>query len=275
MMSCDERELKIKLNQIKGRNFNLLATIDCNKLVEDMLEHIGALDSELRDDLIYETFAELILHEKISRSKSIYILDRCLGDDFIGYEIHGTDNNAVFRRSFSMLTISLVLEKDKREHILDKAKVKEVYGKICDVYANEQNIIGYTKGKGWAHTVAHTADAFESLVTSEHIGKEEITHILDLISEKMKKSSYYYIDGEDERTASVVETIVKTREDMVDKIMDWIGKLTKYEKPSENPERSIIKGNIRNLLRSIYFKCGGNPEIQEIIENKLKEVSFS
>mgnify|MGYP000865104726 CR=1 FL=1 len=274
MAKYGERELRLELERIAMTGFTAPCDIDMDALTESMLEHIGSVDSVLRDDLIYRTFAAFISNNTLDASRVTEILEECLERDCMGYRIGEPDEDAVFRRSFSILLTALILKRNSREPFLDERTIRETHESLCRVYENERNVKGYYEGKGWAHTAAHTADAFEQLVMSEYIGTAEQERILRLISGKFRQHEYYFIDGEDERTAAVIGVVLEKNKGMKTGILNWIDGLVRYEKPKTNPEASIVKGNLRNLLRSVYFKCE-DPEIRRFIEDRLTNLAFT
>jgi len=272
-MTMGETELKSRLAGIKGGGYAGLATADLDALVDVMRRHIGSADSELRDDLIYETFAEIILHRGADAGLSIRILDSCLGMTMDG--IDADDPDGVFRRSFSMLVVALVLERDRERPFLDAGLIRRAFDAICDSYRRERNLAGYYPDKGWAHTVAHTADAFAVIVRSEALQDDDAGQVLDLVREKFLQPTYCFIDGEDERTARVVEAMLLARPSMQGRVMEWAASLARCELPADMPGRFIVKGNVRNLLRSIYFICDRNEALRRLIEASLAGLGFS
>ena len=51
--------------------------------------------------------------------------------------------------------------------------------------AAEQDLRGYVPGKGWAHSVAHTADLLAWLARSPHANDDDLADMLDAISRKL------------------------------------------------------------------------------------------
>lgn len=85
------------------------------RLIDAMLAEIGSVDPELRDHLIYSSFAKLILNDYLNQSLMAHILDVCLDPFHLFYKLGETDTDSVFTRSFSALVIALLLEKDQHD----------------------------------------------------------------------------------------------------------------------------------------------------------------
>jgi hypothetical protein len=272
-MTMGETELRARLAGIKAGGYLELATMDLAPLVDAMLCHIGSTDSELRDDLIYEAFVEIILHLDPHPGLMFRIFAACL--DLVVDGIDTDDPDTVFGRSFSMLVMALVLERDLQRPFLGEARTREAFDRICDAYRRERVLTGYHPDKGWAHTVAHTADAFALVVRSEALGNAEAGQVLELIGGKFLQPLYRFTDGEDERTARVIEAILQAKPSMQGPVMEWAASLARSRLPEAMPARSIVKGNVRDLLRSIYFICDRDEALRRRIEESLKVLGFS
>ncbi len=69
-------ELKCQLIEIKKNDYNFTG-YDLNKLISEMLKDIGSIDSELRDELIYITFGQMIVAKNVL--KKVQLIPYLLG----------------------------------------------------------------------------------------------------------------------------------------------------------------------------------------------------
>ena len=111
-----------------------------------MLVHIGSPDSQLRDNMIYQTFCQLILETKIDDQLLGEILELCVSDQFLFKGIGEKDTDSVFTRSFTSLLIALILYQDNRNDFLTEAKVNEIKDKLISYVNLEKDVRGYVKG---------------------------------------------------------------------------------------------------------------------------------
>ena len=49
----------------------------------------------------------------------------------------------------------------------------------------ERDLRGFVAGKGWAHAVAHGADALGALARSRQSGRLELTVLLDVVADRL------------------------------------------------------------------------------------------
>lgn len=162
----------------------------------------------------------------------------------------------MFTRSFSILLVPLALEyhAHAKEPLLSSEQYEYVYSRVCDYFIHEQDFRGYIEGKGWAHAVAHTADTLESLAACNYCTSDQCIEILSLIKQKFCIDSYTFIYGEDDRVAEVVRRIVERGLLSKQTVSDWIKQFSETTYSNRYPEDEILRTNMKNLLRSIYFK---------------------
>lgn len=248
-------ELKQLLQDIKEHDNKIPEGTDTERLVEEMLREIGSIDFELRDDLIYFTFYQWIQRNVLSPETMKNMLYTSLDEYHLFLGLGSSDEDTVFTRSFSVLISPLILECHLSKPFLSGEDIRHVFERLCRYFREENDLRGYVEAKGWAHAVAHTSDAFETLVKCRGITRNDQLAIMELILEKIQVNTHYFVDGEDERMAEVVNTIIKKGLLDDDPIVAWVHKVTKFNAIGKYPEDSIIRGNVRNLLRSVYFKC--------------------
>jgi len=248
-----EQELKQHLETIRQGGYRHTDGIDMRMLTGWMLEHIGSPDGELRDRLVYRTFRKFLERDMIGPSLFRHILETVLDDSHLGFDIENTDGDGVFKRSFSTLLIALLIELGWPRGVLDRPVLERIYARLCAYAVAEQNLTGYCAGKGWAHSVAHLSDAFGALVGTGCLNTAQIMVLLGILTGKFRQGDYYYIDGEDERAGAVIADIIANERIHRELILTWMHSLTVCSMKDEYPNDSIIRGNIRNLTRSVYF----------------------
>ena len=101
----------------------------------------------------------------------------------VGLGETGTDS--VFRRSFSALVLAECIERDNAEPLLPGGKVLEWGDRIAGWLCASATCAASCPGKGWAHAVAHGADALGALADSPHLGLHELTVLLDVIADRV------------------------------------------------------------------------------------------
>ena len=155
-------------------------------LTAELTRMLGSTDPGLRDGTAYPTLGTWI-------DRGVYDeLLTGLGDGMaaglgVGLGESGTDT--VFRRTFSVLVLATVVERDTSQHLVPAGKVLRWGDQIVSWYLRERDLRGFVPGKGWAHAVAHGADAIGALAGSRHFGVHELTVLLDVIADRLLSDS--------------------------------------------------------------------------------------
>lgn len=251
---------------------------DLELLLEDMLKHIGSVDAELRDALIYPAFMKLIDEELLMPNQFQTLLETCLGDRHLFYRLGEENTDSVFTRSFSSLVVAGVLCKDGDLGILTNDNFEYALNRSVGYLKSEKDTRGFVEGKGWAHSVAHGADVLAALVKHPKFRIEESKVILKTIQNCLFKNATY-IDEEDERLVFVIETLIEKNVDetilaqWIHQILNDLEMLHTSEGFSNQYFRT--KFNISNFLKSLYFITGFKNEqlsLRELINRELKRL---
>ncbi len=252
----NEIQLKEKLQALAQNEFRLSANEDLAMLIPDMLLHIGATDSLLRDNLIYTAFATWILDYNILSPEQLRgLLQQILGKQHMSHNIGEKNTDTVFRRSFSVLLLPLFLIRHRSQPFLTQAEIYQVKEKLLCYLSNEKDRRGFVNKKGWAHAIAHAADALDDLVQCTEIGENDLREILEAIQTVISIEDVAYTCGEDERMVTVATAIIKRQLLPDTEFAQWI---QGFADPAlivrSMPQRIIIRTNIKNFLQSLYFR---------------------
>lgn len=251
---------------------------DC--IVKSMIEHIGTTDSELRDNLIYSSFYQLIREKnQVEHELLDELLDLCLNDLlFKGIGENGTDT--VFTRSFTTLLIALILYRDNEDNFLSQDMILKTKDKLIDYINLEKDLRGFVSVKGWAHSIAHVTDAVEELVKSPKIEREYYLKILKVLWSKVLVSTSVYIHNEDERILIPILEMMSNglKQAEVITLIQHIPVELKTQKELIKEEGYwFLYFNCKTFLKSFYIKVNTNRELislKKSIEKCLFEISL-
>src|SRR6266702_7175370 len=151
------------LRSLVAKEYALPLEIDSFQFVQALLPNLGSPDSELRDDLTYMIIANMLDQQQLKAAQVETLLLEILGPNYLFYRIGETRTNAVFMRSFSNLIIAAALYVDARaaKSLLTPGLVQNIKVALLRYGHEERDWRGYVEGKGWAHALAHLADALD------------------------------------------------------------------------------------------------------------------
>jgi hypothetical protein len=240
--------------QVLERGLEVPTDRPLDELTAELTRMLGSTDPAVRDRTAYPALGTWI-------DRGVYDeLLPGLGDAMaagleVGLGEDGTDS--VFRRAFSVLVLATVIERDTQELLVPAEQVLRWGDQIVGWYLREQDLRGYVPGKGWAHTVAHGADAIAALAGSRHFGVPELTVLLDVLADRLTISDTALLCGEPDRMAQAVLEVL--RRDLVPLrvVEPWIRRVARLA--GTDPIRGDVDpyaatNNAQQLLRALYLQ---------------------
>ncbi|MGE7948475.1 DUF2785 domain-containing protein [Lysinibacillus sp. NPDC093688] len=233
---------------------------DQTHIIQSMMLHIGSLDSELRDDLIYGSFYELILEKNLlEHSLLTELLDYSL-KNLLFKGITERESDLVFTRTFTSLLIALILHRDHEGEFLSKDQLNDCKDLLLAYLSAETDVRGYVPGKGWAHSVAHMADAIDELVKNPKLNKASYMEIVSALWNTVLQENYAFIHNEDERILVPIFTMLEQglEEQEIIKLLQELPATLKGRKEQLDVQHHrILLFNYKSFLKSFYIKTNG------------------
>lgn len=222
-------------------------------LTAELTAMLGSPDPEMRDRIALPTLCVWI-------GRGVYDdLLTGLGDGMatgltVGLGERGTDS--VFRRSFSVLVLAECLERDRQRLLLSPATVLDWGDRITTWLVREQDLRGYVPGSGWAHAVAHGADALAALARSPQLGALELTVLLDVLADRLLLPGGPFVAGELDRLAmAAMDTL---RRDLVPMsvVEPWVARLgaAGVLPPEPDGDPYPARANADGFLRALQLQ---------------------
>jgi len=280
MRTCEE--LKQQLIQIRGNNYVVTSEINVDGLIADMLKFIGHTDAELRDELIYSTINTLTENMTFSTAQVKHILTTCLGDEHLFFNIGDKDTDSVFTRAFSSLPISVALWLNQNKTpFLTADELNHIKDTVLRYIKQEKDYRGYVDGKGWAHAIAHIADALGHLAEASKtadgegefsLGRDCLLEILDAVK-NMICIDYVYTAEEDERLVVPVMDVIYREILANEELIQWIDGFNMADtawRHSSYPGSYNRHINCKHFMRSLYFKLLSDGDYDVICKHMLE-----
>ncbi|WP_397361843.1 DUF2785 domain-containing protein [Paenibacillus sp.] len=270
-MNDTREQLIIDLQRIEENDYELRSRERLRDYVKLMLEYIGDPQPVLRDDLIYSTFYKWINEKQwFSDAELRELLLILLDEQHLFYHIGSKEDQAVFTRTFSVLVIALILQRNREQALLDSAEFTNVKEALIRYYEEEQDLRGFVHEEGWAHAAAHGADALDELVLCSESDAAIREEVLAVIQRMLYNDQYIFSDEEDERIATIVATIVDHHLLPQQSIVDWIGNLEQCGGWPRSRGQYVARVNTKNFVRSLYFRLLPMKNNPDMVESLLK-----
>lgn len=247
--------LKKKLQAVKKNEFKLDGESTSDYL-DHMLLHIGDLDYELRDHLIYPTMLHWIeINRELDKDTLSKMFDTLLSDDYIFFNIDKEDDTSVYKRSFSTLTLNPILCVHEEEPFLSDEQINSFRTKMMDYVKREKDFRGYDDNHGWAHSLAHWSDTNFFLTFGLDEPNEMCNTVLKTIQDKIISIKTPLSREEDERLATnIAYEYIGEKMISVDDFKKWLDGFNQVFNIEDKMHKYTAKVNVKHFLRSMYFR---------------------
>lgn len=248
-------------------------------LTPELLSFLGSTDIDVRDPFGYTILVQWIVRDgRYSPDELRAMRDQLLSNLNVGIGENGTDT--VFLRSFSILILSVIVYRENQQPFLSEAEIADLLTHTLRYFTAEHDLRGFVPEKGWAHSVAHTADALKFLARNVKTTATQHESILNAIADKLLLPvTYVYIHSEDERLVSTLIDVMKravlppeTWNVWLDRFSDW---KNSWQPGDFVPTIHAPWWNTKNFLRSLYFRVdtvADLPELSSQLKPKIVDV---
>ncbi|WP_211655402.1 DUF2785 domain-containing protein [Planococcus alpniumensis] len=233
-------------------------------LIKSMMVHIGSPDNELRDGLIYGTFCELVLGDEIEADVLSEMLKSCLNEQMLFKGIGESGTDSVFTRSFTSLLIALILHADNQKDFLSRESIFEVKDQLISYITLEKDLRGFVVDKGWAHSIAHIADAIDELIKNKKITADDYVELANVLWGKIFITDYIYIHDEEERILiPLLETLKQGLPyEVIQGFVENIPvELEKQKDQLAEENYWCLYANCKKFLKSFYVEIDNDPDL--------------
>jgi hypothetical protein len=228
------------------------------EMTEDLTRMLGDPDPEVRDGIAFPTMATWI-DEGVYDDLLVGLGDgMCHGLD-IG--LGDTESDTVFRRSFSALILTECIDRTTKAALGGPNVVLRWGDRIMSWYSRERDLRGFVPGKGWAHAIAHGADALGALARSPVLGRLELTVILDVIADRLlTPTEAFFVCGEGDRLAFATMHLLRRDVLGIDVLEPWVARLASGAVGRGSIHRNpyLVAGNVQGYLRSLHLQLSLN-----------------
>ena len=266
-------QLKQQLIDIKDANWSIPDDTDKYELALEMLENIGSIDPELRDELILSLLSNMIIENYLTDAEVKNLLELLLSEKHLFCNIGKIEDDSVFNRAFTLLITEAMLYRHNQseDKLFTEEEIKRICADVIKYARQEKDVRGYVAIKGWAHSTAHLGDVFSNLVQCTEIKKLELLAVLEAVKDKVCINYYAYINNEDERLICAVMEILKKEILNDEEFISWIKGFENIEKTGKYPEDHNIISNHKNFLSALYFRLKRKKE-KEVFLDTIEQV---
>lgn len=239
------------LRAIVKNGYEVPTGIDAYDFACALLRNFASPDAELRDELSYMILANAVIDKQLlSLEQLSQLLKLCIDSQHVFYRIGEINTDAVFMRSFSVLAINTILYADAKKPALSSQLVQDVKNTLLQYAHEEHDWRGYVPYKGWAHAMAHLADALDECTQNQYMTSADRRDILETVC-TLAQLPEPLCHEEDVRLATIAYHIILCKQLDDDTISAWLTSCQVERGPDIASWTSAT--NMKNFLRSLYF----------------------
>jgi hypothetical protein len=238
---------------IAAHDFDPPAGTTAAALAPELVDNLASADPELRDDLSETILTAWIYRKKLLGPDDLRPLVATLRANLrAGIGETGTDT--VLRRSFSALTLSIVAARDNEAPFLTRAEHAALLDAAIEYLRDERDLRGYDADRGWIHSAAHTSDLLKFLARSDNLPRDGQARILAALAAKNRDAASAFVQGEDERMARVVISIVRRADFDRDAFTAWLDRVRESAAFPRDVSTASLRAqqNARHLLTALF-----------------------
>jgi uncharacterized protein DUF2785 len=222
-------------------------------LAAELVASLGSPDPEMRDDLAFTILSSWIYGRKLLSPADLRPIVRTL-QGHLSRDLTTPGTETVLLRSFSALTLSVAAARDNAEPFLTADEFNALVEAALAYFRDEPDIRGFDAQKGWLHTAAHTADLLKFLARSPRLRAADQARMLTALTAKNRDAAAAFSQGEDERMARVVISIVRRPDFDRGAFTSWLAGAQAAAKFPDPPGVAALRAqqNVRHLLASLW-----------------------
>ena len=235
-----------------------------DEMTADLTRMLGDPDPDVRDGIAFPTLGTWI-------SEGVYDdLLRGLGDGMcagLDVGLGRAGGETVYRRSCSALVLTECIDRDTEADLLARDTIISWGDRIASWFVRERDLRGFVPGHGWAHAVAHGADAIGALMRSPKVERMELVVLLDVIADRLLlPTEEFFVCGEDDRLAAACLHGLRRNLLDLDVLERWVARIAAAAVPAgdvhHNPYH--VAGNAQGFLRSLHLQLALAPRPPEV-----------
>ena len=240
--------------ELRGREFHAVPRESVGPLALEAAALLGSSDPQLRDAIAYEALAAWIYRDHaLSAAEQRTLFQVLLTNARVG--LGGDENDTLFLRSFSTLSLALFAASDLREPTLDTTQFDALVDLGTQALTTERDLRGYVPEKGWGHATAHCADLLKFLARSPRLHTAQQRRIVLVIAERSRSAGQVFVWGEDARLAAALASVARRQDLDLGPFSTWLTRVEREHKaiwrgPPE-PARYISERAQLNVLAQL------------------------
>lgn len=242
--------------RVRTHQFAVPDGVSRSELATELTRMLGSSDPDVRESTAVATLTTWI-------ARGVYDdLLPGLGDGMTTGLQQGLGESgtvSVLRRSASVRVLRACLLRDQHQGLLPGETVLAWGDRLVAWFVRERDNRGVVPGRGPAYALGHGADGLAALAGSPHLGRAELTVLLDVAADRVTGEDTVSQPGDGDRLAHAVLSVLRRGEVPTSVVLPWINRVAAAAGPAPGesgptgvPAPTTVAP--QELLRSLHIQ---------------------
>lgn len=178
-----------------------------------IVEQLASPLPKYRDTGAFFFLSDMIQNDLLSEEQLRWLTDYLVSDEQLFAHILEPQNDAIYRRSFSVLVLSLLLFSNRiKTPFMSETQLNHVIDQVALYAALERDGRGFIDENGWAHAFTHIGNAVAEIFLMPDLVRADKVFVLGAVLAGYHELSQPLTFGETERLVEVITHISKQHE---------------------------------------------------------------
>ncbi|BDS72062.1 TPA: DUF2785 domain-containing protein [Streptococcus pneumoniae] len=243
--------------------------------IQWLLDHLEDPSPEIRDDLVFTSFAKEIQEELFTQEQFHFIAEVVLADGGLDKEIDKVGLSTL-ERSFRALIYANLLSADaNQQSVFYQGLQSEIRDDLSNqdlhYLSKEKDTTGFSSQYGWVHSFAHGVDLLTEVVCHPDLPINRVHEVFNILGQLFKRMSIRFTDDEDWRLARVIyEPILQGKLEQ-EQVASWIKTV---DFPIEEREDFYKFSNFRSCLVEVYVQLDQRNSLQDELKEAIQSFQY-
>lgn len=243
--------------------------------IQWLLDHLGDPSPEIRDDLVFTSFAKEIQEELFTQEQFHFIAEVVLANVGLDKEIDKVGLSTL-ERSFRALIYANLLSADANQQSvfyqeLNAGFRNDLSNQGLHYLSKEKDTTGFSSQYGWVHSFAHGADLLTEVVCHPDFPINRVHEVFNILGQLFKRMSIRFTDDEDWRLARVIYEPILQGKLAQEQVASWIKTV---DFPIEEREDFYKFSNFRSCLVEVYVQLDQRNSLQDELKEAIQSFQY-
>ena len=243
--------------------------------IQWLLDHLGDSSPEIRDDLVFISFARGIQEELFTKEQFQFISAMIVSDGGLDKELDKLGASTLERSFRALIYVNLLSADANQQSVFYQGLKAEIRNALLNqglyYLSKEKDMTGFSSQYGWVHAFAHGADLLTEVVCHPDFPISRVHEVFDILGQLFKRISIRFTDDEDWRLARVLyEPILQGKLEQ-EKVASWIKTV---DFPIEEREDFYKFSNFRSCLLEVYVQLDQRNSLQDDLKKAIQSFQY-